>query len=109
VDKVSKRSNYEYAGRGKQNWGLMLRLPCTKLAKKNVACQSLKARMKQLLTDCTNSPKKKVRQGVCSKGKCKLKNCVLVCLPNVFARDTTWKKWKWNRNETEMTYSLAHL
>jgi hypothetical protein len=51
-----------------------------------VAWQSLEGRMKQLLTDCTNSPKKKSRQGFCSEEIGKLKNCEIVCLPNVFAR-----------------------
>ncbi len=51
-----------------------------------MAWQSLEARMKQLLTDCTNSPKKKARQGVYSEEIDKLKNCVIVCLPNVIAR-----------------------
>jgi hypothetical protein len=51
-----------------------------------VAWQSLKARMKKLLTDCTNSPKKKARQGVCSEEIRQLKNCVIVCLPNALGR-----------------------
>lgn len=63
-----------------------------------MAWQLLEARMK-LLADCANSPKKKVRQGVCSEGKGKLKNCVLVCFAKCLCKRTQHAR---NGNEIEM-------